>query len=377
MNEETKQLEELLQKIDSTRKLLDIDAFVQEAKTLETQMESPGFWSNQEEATKVSKRLSFLKEEIETWEKMKSETEGLISLSEELEKEPDESLKMELQTQKELLQKKFERLEFFLLFDGKHDQRNAIVAIHAGSGGTEAQDWAEMLRRMILRYAEKKGWTVTVLDESWGQEAGIKSSVLRIEGKYVYGYLQSEHGTHRLVRQSPFNADALRQTSFALIEVIPEMETADALQIDPKDLRIDTFMSGGKGGQSVNTTYSAVRIVHIPTGITVQCQNERSQIQNRESAMKVLASKLQKLKEEQEEKERLELRGEYKSAEWGNQIRSYVLHPYKMVKDIRTRYETKDPDDVLNGNLDPFVEAYLRWKKDGMPNRRNTEDDDE
>ena len=377
MNEETKQLEELLQKIDSTRKLLDIDAFVQEAKTLETQMESPGFWSNQEEATKVSKRLSFLKEEIETWEKMKSETEGLISLSEELEKEPDESLKMELQTQKELLQKKFERLEFFLLFDGKHDQRNAIVVIHAGSGGTEAQDWAEMLRRMILRYAEKKGWTVTVLDESWGQEAGIKSSVLRIEGKYVYGYLQSEHGTHRLVRQSPFNADALRQTSFALIEVIPEMETADALQIDPKDLRIDTFMSGGKGGQSVNTTYSAVRIVHIPTGITVQCQNERSQIQNRESAMKVLASKLQKLKEEQEEKERLELRGEYKSAEWGNQIRSYVLHPYKMVKDIRTRYETKDPDDVLNGNLDPFVEAYLRWKKDGMPNRRNTEDDDE
>lgn len=377
MSEETKQLSELLEKIESTWKLLNIDSFLEEAKTIETQMESSDFWSHQEEATKVSKRLSFLKEEITTWEKMKSDTTELISLSEELEKEPDESLKLELQSQREALQKKFERLEFFLLFDGKHDKRNAIVAFHAGSGGTEAQDWAEMLRRMVMRYAEKKGWDVTVLDETWGQEAGIKASVLRVEGRYAYGHLQSEHGTHRLVRQSPFNADALRQTSFALIEVIPEMETADALQIDPKDLRIDTFMSGGKGGQSVNTTYSAVRIVHLPTGITVQCQNERSQIQNRESAMKVLASKLQKLKEEQEEKERLELRGEYKSAEWGNQIRSYVLHPYKMVKDIRTRYETKDPDDVLNGNLDPFVEAYLRWKKDGMPDRKNNEDDDE
>jgi peptide chain release factor 2 len=254
-------------------------------------------------------------------------------------------------------------LEFYLLLDGKHDKSSAIVAVHAGSGGTEAQDWAEMLLRMVMRYSEKKDWNVILLDESRGQEAGIKSATLRVDGRYAYGHLKSEHGTHRLVRISPFDAEKMRHTSFALIEVIPEIETDDDIEIDPKDLRIDTFMSSGKGGQSVNTTYSAVRIVHIPTGTTVQCQNERSQLQNKETALRILKSKLQALKEEQEEKERQELRGEYKSAEWGNQIRSYVLHPYKMVKDLRTRYEESDPDNVLDGNLDGFVEAYLKWIK--------------
>ncbi len=376
MNEEKKALQELGEKIDSTMKLLRIDDLEEEKKGLEDLMQSEGFWNNQEKATDVSKRLSEINNEIDEWKKIQKETLGLIDLLEEMSESLDPEMEKEIRDQLENLQKQFESLEFYLLLGGKHDKKNAIVAVHAGSGGTEAQDWAEMLQRMLFRYAEKKGWKVTLLDESHGAEAGIKACVFRIEGRYVYGHLQSEHGTHRLVRISPFDAEQMRHTSFALIEVIPEMEESDMSEIDPKDLRIDTFMAGGKGGQSVNTTYSAVRIVHLPTGITVQCQNERSQIQNKATAMKILYSKLTKLKEEQDEKERLELRGEYKSAEWGNQIRSYVLHPYKMVKDIRTRHETKDPDDVLNGNLDPFIEAYLRWNKEGRPDRRASEENE-
>ncbi len=376
MNEEKKALQELGEKIDSTMKLLRIDDLEEEKKGIEDLMQSEGFWNNQEKATDVSKRLSEINNEIDEWKKIQKETLGLIDLLDEMSESLDPEMEKEIRDQLENLQKQFESLEFYLLLGGKHDKKNAIVAVHAGSGGTEAQDWAEMLQRMLFRYAEKKGWKVTLLDESHGAEAGIKACVFRIEGRYVYGHLQSEHGTHRLVRISPFDAEQMRHTSFALIEVIPEMEESDMSEIDPKDLRIDTFMAGGKGGQSVNTTYSAVRIVHLPTGITVQCQNERSQIQNKATAMKILYSKLTKLKEEQDEKERLELRGEYKSAEWGNQIRSYVLHPYKMVKDIRTRHETKDPDDVLNGNLDPFIEAYLRWNKEGRPDRRASEENE-
>jgi peptide chain release factor 2 len=215
----------------------------------------------------------------------------------------------------------------------------------------------------VHKDTESRQYGVIEVDKQSDDIAGIRSVTLEFEGEFAYGYLKSEHGTHRLVRISPFDAEKMRHTSFAGIEVIPEIDTNDAVQIDPKDLRIDTFMSGGKGGQSVNTTYSAVRIVHIPTGITVQCQNERSQLQNREVALRVLQSKLQTLQEEKEEKERLELRGEYKSAEWGNQIRSYVLQPYKLVKDVRTKFESTDPDAVLNGEIDQFVEAYLRWVK--------------
>lgn len=375
MLEEIKVLQEFREKIESTMKLLKIEDIKEEKQKLEAEMQIPDFWNNQEKATLVSKRLSEISDEIATWEKMKSDVSELFLLAQDLEHESDSEMETELRKQMQDLQKQFEHLEFYLLLNSRHDSKNAIVAVHAGSGGTEAQDWAEMLRRMLFRYCENKNWKLTILDETAGQEAGIKSCVFRVEGRYAYGHLQSEHGTHRLVRISPFDAESMRHTSFALVEVIPEMDLSDVVQIDPKDLRIDTFMSGGKGGQSVNTTYSAVRIVHIPTGITVQCQNERSQIQNKDTAMKVLHSKLQKLQDEKEEKERLELRGEYKSAEWGNQIRSYVLHPYKMVKDIRTRYETTEPDDVLNGNLDPFIEAYLRWKAAGKPDLRSGNDE--
>ncbi len=329
----------------------------------EAEMQSADFWSDQDNAKKVTKRHEELRREVDTWLGMKRQIEELLALCVDLEKNPDESMKIEIEKNIAELEKKYQDLEFYLLLNGKHDVKNAIVAIHAGSGGTEAQDWAEMLMRMVFRYCEKNGWSVTLLDETKGQEAGIKSAVFRVEGRYVYGHLKSEHGTHRLVRISPFDAEKMRHTSFALIEVIPEMETQELSELDSKDLRIDTFMAGGHGGQSVNTTYSAVRIVHIPTGITVQCQNERSQMQNKELAMRVLQSKLQKLKEEAEEKEKQELRGEYKSAEWGNQIRSYVLQPYKLVKDVRTKFETADPDAVLSGGLDGFVEAYLKWIK--------------
>jgi len=356
------QLESLEKKIASTWALLDIDTQKEKMVALEQQMQQEEFWNNQENATKISKRHEEIRSEVATWETLKNEVSGLLSLVDELKDTPDEEMSTDIRQQTTALSKKFEELEFFLLFDGKHDKKNALVTIQSGSGGTEAQDWAEMLMRMVLRFVEKKGWKAILLDESKGSEVGIKSATISVEGRYAYGNVKSIHGTHRLVRISPFDAEGMRHTSFASIEVIPEIESAE-LEISEKDLRIDTYMSSGKGGQSVNTTYSAVRIVHIPTGITVQCQNEKSQLQNKQSAMKVLLSRLQQKKEEEEEAERLKLRGEYKSPEWGNQIINYVLHPYKMVKDVRTKYETSEPKDVLDGELDGLIEAYLRWKK--------------
>lgn len=363
MTEEIKKLKELESKIDSTWKLLDVDQIIAQMHGLEIEMQVADFWLNQENAKKVSKKYEEYKGEVDKWSSIKEEVHELIGLGKDLDKDKDEEMEQELKNRIKEIDEKFSKLEFFMLLDSVHDKKNAIVAVHAGSGGTEAQDWAEMLLRMLLRYCEKKGWSTYILDESRGNEAGIKATVFRVEGRYAFGHLKSEHGTHRLVRISPFDAEKMRHTSFALIEVIPEIEEGDAIEIDPKDLRIDTFMAGGHGGQSVNTTYSAVRIVHEPTGITVQCQNERSQLQNKETAMKILTSKLQKLKEEADKKEKEELRGEYKSAEWGNQIRSYVLHPYKMVKDLRSKYETQDPEAVLDGELDSIIEAYLRFAK--------------
>ena len=258
------------------------------------------------------------------------------------------------------LNQKFEKFEFYLLMAGKYDRANAIMAIHSGTGGREAQDWAEMLMRMYFRFAERQGWRVRILDESRGSEGGLKSATVLIQGTWAYGYLKSEAGVHRLVRISPFDAEKMRHTSFALVEVLPELPESVDIKIDPSELRIDTFCAGGHGGQSVNTTHSAVRIVHIPTKITVSCQNERSQQQNKETALKILKTRLHQLEEEKRTEKKEALRGEYAAAEWGNQIRSYVLQPYRMVKDHRTKYETADTEGVLDGNLEPFMESYLR-----------------
>ncbi len=321
-------------------------------------MAGTDFWQDRENAQKVSREAAELRDELATWQGLRTnvtELAELVELSGD-----DHSLQEDITKKLADFEKQFSQLEFATLFSGDYDKDPAIVAIHAGSGGTEAQDWTAMLTRMIMRFAETKRWEVTVLSESRGEDVGLKSITLRVNGRWAYGYLKSEAGVHRLVRISPFDAEKMRHTTFALIEVIPELDEVVEMEIDPKDLRIDTFLSGGKGGQSVNTTYSAVRLVHIPTNTVVSCQNERSQQQNKETAMKILKSKLHQLQLKAREEQKTELRGDYQSAEWGNQIRSYVLHPYKMVKDHRTEHETSDAQAVLDGELEPFMEAYLK-----------------
>ncbi len=327
-------------------------------------MLDPGFWSTPDRAKVIAQQVSEIRREIETWDVLEKESSDLRELAAGMKAEEEAAFRPEIEKQMAELEKAFSELEFLVLFSGRYDSMNAILAFHAGSGGTEAQDWAEMLFRMVTRFCEKKGWTVRMLNESKGQEAGLKSATIEVIGRHAYGFLRSEHGVHRLVRISPFDAAKARHTSFAMIEVMPDIGDAADIRIDPKDLRIDTFLSGGHGGQGVQTTYSAVRIVHIPTGIMTTCQNERSQQQNRENAMKMLKAKLAAIEEEKHQKEMQGIRGEYHSAEWGNQIRSYVLQPYRMVKDHRTKQKTSDTDGVLNGGIDEFIEAYLKWMKD-------------
>lgn len=353
-------IDALTVRLDEAWRILALDARKDEIAALDVEASAPDFWSDPDRARRESQKLAELRREYDAWASFKTELADAKDLALEAEKENDTSIEADLAERLGELEKRHASMEFAMLLGEKHDASSAVLSIHAGAGGTDAQDWAEMLMRMYFRYAEKKGWTVRLVDESRGGEAGIKSVTFFVEGRHAYGYLKGEAGVHRLVRQSPFNADALRQTSFALVEVLPEFDESVEVTINPEDLRIDTFMSGGKGGQSVNTTYSAVRIVHLPTKITVSCQNERSQTQNKETAMKILKAKLLKLKEDELLKEKQQLRGEFHSAEWGNQIRSYVLHPYKMVKDHRTEVETSDTDAVLNGDLDVFVEAELR-----------------
>jgi peptide chain release factor 2 len=276
--------------------------------------------------------------------------------------EEDYSLKEEIQLELKKLSSRFEQLESQQLFTGDYDSRNAMLALHAGAGGTESQDWANMLLRMYLRWAERHDYDAEVLDVSPGEEAGIKSAIMEIKGDYVYGYLKGEHGVHRLVRLSPFDADHARHTSFVLVEVLPEAEETVDIKINPEDLRIDTFRSSGPGGQHMQKTSSAVRITHLPTGLVATCQGQRSQHQNKEAALKVLYSRLLELDRKKKEEERAKLKGERIEASWGNQIRSYVLHPYKMVKDHRTDYEVHDAEAVLDGELDGFITNYLRSK---------------
>ena len=279
----------------------------------------------------------------------------LISLAEE-----DASLEAEIRSEIEEVTSRLDELELERALGGEYDVRDAILAIHAGAGGTESQDWAQMLMRMYLRWAERRGYQAEILDISPGEEAGIKSTVIRVDGRYAYGYLKAEHGVHRLVRLSPFDADHARHTSFALVEVMPEAEEDVDVKIGPDDLRVDVFRSSGPGGQHMQKTSSAVRLTHLPTGLVVTCQSERSQHQNKEIALKILQSRLLKLELAKRAEERARLKGKRIDAGWGNQIRSYVLHPYKMVKDHRTDYQTSNPDAVLDGELDGFITAYLR-----------------
>ncbi len=320
---------------------------------------APDFWEDAEQAQKVMQQLARLKESVEVWRGLSRRVNELLGLLELAQDEGDQTLGEEIAAEAEGLSKDLEKLEFRLLFSGPHDVKDAILAIHAGAGGTESQDWADMLLRMYLRWAEQHGYEAELLDSMCGEEAGIKSATISVAGPHAYGYLKGERGVHRLVRLSPFDAAHRRHTSFALVEVMPDIGEAIKIEIKPRDLRIDVFLAGGAGGQSVQKNATAVRITHIPTGIVAACQNERSQLQNRQMAMKVLRARLFALAEARREEERAKLKGKHVSAGWGNQIRSYVLHPYRMVKDLRTGYETGNADAVLDGHLDHFMRAYL------------------
>jgi len=361
MSEQSKQIQELQQAITDAVQKLNIKQLNSELQTLKSQSQEPDFWNDSSNAQTVMKQIAKLEGRVEPWLKLQK---GIAEIN-ELARLNDESLQAELSEQLKQLYAEFNELKDDLKFSGPYDDHDAIVSIYAGAGGTDAQDWTQMLLRMYTRYFEKNGWSVSVVEESVGEEAGLKSVTLEVEGPYAYGKLKGEHGVHRLVRLSPFNSDNLRQTSFAKVEVMPMVNQPGELEIDDKDLKIDVYRSGGHGGQSVNTTDSAVRITHIPTGLTVAIQNERSQLQNKETAMTILRSRLAQLQLEQHAEKLEQLKGPNQSAEWGNQIRSYVLHPYKQVKDLRTKHETSDPDKVLDGDLDPFITAYLEHTLQG------------
>ena len=316
----------------------------------------PDLWEDPAYAQQVMKQIASTREEVENLQAIKQRTKDAIELA-SLE---DESLLGELEREAKVLETVLNKLEFDSMLSGEYDRGNAILAIHAGAGGTDSQDWAEMLERMYLRWIENRGFRSEILDLSEGEEAGIKSVTIAVEGRYAYGYLRPEKGVHRLVRLSPFDSSHRRHTSFALVEVLPQVEDKTSVEIDSNDIRIDTYRSAGAGGQNVQKNDTAVRITHIPTGIVVTCQNERSQSQNRENAMKVLRARLLEIQQQEKEQKISELRGEYQKAEWGSQIRSYILHPYQMVKDHRTDYEVGNTQAVLDGELDDFIEAYLR-----------------
>lgn len=349
-----KRLNELRPQIDAALERLRINDRQSQIDDMEAQLSTSEIWHNPQYAQDLSRQLAALKKMVDPWLTLKAQVADMSELMEL----GDDSLLAEFEGQINAFEREYEVLRKDLLFDGELDDHNAILRLSAGVGGTDAQDWTEMLERMYLRWAEKSGMTTQLIERSAGEEAGIKSAVFEVTGPYAYGRLKSEHGAHRLVRLSPFNSDNLRQTSFALVEVLPQIDAPAEVQIDDKDLKIDVYRAGGHGGQSVNTTDSAVRITHIPTGIMVAIQNERSQLQNKDMAMKILRSKLAQLQLEQHAASVAELQaGE--SANWGSQIRNYVLHPYTLVKDTRTKFETNNAQGVLDGDLDAFMEAYL------------------
>ncbi len=360
MHEIKAQLDEIKSLIAVGLKKVDLAAKKKELEELNLEMQAADFWNNQERAQEVGQRASNLTKLIATWEGIVVESDELISMFPEISPENDPKAAEEYRGMVSGLAERWRKLEISTFLSGKYDENNAIINIHAGTGGTDASDFAEMLMRMYLRYAERMGFEAEVMDKSVGDEAGIKSCSFLVKGQFAYGYLKGESGVHRLVRLSPFNSKHTRETSFVLIEVLPEIHFSEEVKIAPEDLRVDVFRSSGSGGQSVNKTDSAVRITHIPTGVVVACQNERSQLQNKDWCMKMLHAKLLDLMEKQHAKELSDLKGKAQDIAWGSQIRSYVLHPYKMVKDHRTDYEESNPDRVLDGELDGFIEAELK-----------------
>lgn len=360
MNEIRDRLKHLAERLEKAFAILNLEKDRTELAKLEEESTREGFWDDSTAAGDTMQNIGNLKNKLTTWDNITAQINDLNELAAAT-SDNDTEMIGELTTGLAKAESDFETLEFDLLFTGPHDSENAIISISAGSGGTDASDWAEMLMKMYLGFAEKHGFKATILHKTDADEAGIKSASLEIKGDHAYGNLKSEHGVHRLVRISPYDADKARHTSFALVEVTPEI-IADDFKLDEKDLRIDTYRSGGHGGQSVNTTDSAIRITHLPTGLTATCQNERSQLQNKEMAMKVLKSKLAILDEQNKLAELAKIKGENVTAAWGNQIRSYVLQPYTLVKDHRTNFETADVQKVLGGYIDEFVENFLRAK---------------
>ncbi len=325
-------------------------------------MGQPDFWQNHEKAVRIGQQVENLDKEVSAWQTLLQavrQLEELIALASE---QNDSSFEDEAHTQYHHLKKEFAALEFFVLFSGPYDSNNAIVSLHAGTGGVDAQDWTEMLERMFLRFCERHGWKVEIIDRLVGNEAGLKSVTFNVVGRYAYGYLRSEAGVHRLVRISPFDSEGMRHTSFALVEILPELPDEGTVEIKPDEVKMEFFRSSGPGGQNVNKTSSAVRLIHLPTGIVITTQTERSQHQNRELAMKMLRGKLLQLQLENRAEETAALKGKHEKAAWGKQIRSYILQPYQLVKDHRTGYEETDVTAVLNGELEGFVDAFLRQK---------------
>ena len=346
--------------LDEIKDALDLQNKEERIIELERTMEAPGFWDDMDKAQKYMKELKNLKDSIETYNNLKSLYDDILVLIEMGEESEDAEIAEEAKSSRDEFASKVDEVKIKTLLSGEYDKYNAILKLNAGAGGTESCDWTSMLYRMYTRWAESKGFTTQVLDFLEGEEAGIKSITVQINGENAYGYLKSERGVHRLVRISPFNAAGKRQTSFASCDVMPDIEEDLDVEINDDDIRIDTYRSSGAGGQHINKTSSAIRITHLPTGIVVQCQNERSQLQNKDKAMKMLKAKLYLLKQQEEQEKKSGIRGEIKEIGWGSQIRSYVMQPYTMVKDHRTNEETGNVSSVLDGNIDQFINAYLK-----------------
>ena len=334
----------------------------EELAELKEEMNAPDFWNNLERSTAVNRKVSQIEGKLDHVKRLESRADDVEAMLELLAEDEDEGIAAECEQELESLSADADALELETLMRGDYDSCNAVLSLHAGAGGTEAQDWTQMLYRMYVRYAERMGFKVREIDLLDGDEAGVKSVTFEVDGDYAYGYLKAERGVHRLVRISPFDANARRHTSFASLDVAPIIEDDGEIEIRPEDLRIDTYRASGAGGQHVNRTDSAVRITHLPTGVVVQCQNERSQVQNKETCFRMLRAKLAELKEKQRQEQMGDIKGEQKKIEWGSQIRSYVFQPYTMVKDHRTGYESGNVDDVMDGNLDGFITAYLKMQ---------------